>query len=58
MILENIGIQKIISRSKLHTLSPIKFDTNFVKYIVLAAAYDLEWQEAYNVAKASNPAQI
>jgi hypothetical protein len=53
-MLEDIGVQTIISGLQLHTVPLIKFDINLVNYIVLAAANDLEWQEAYNIAKDSN----
>jgi hypothetical protein len=55
MMLENIGVWTIISGSKLHAVPPIKFNIDLVKYIVLAAADDPEWQEAYNAIKDGNP---
>jgi hypothetical protein len=54
-MLESIGMRTVSSGSKLHTVPPIKFNTNLMECVVTAAIEDQEWQDAYNVAKDSNP---
>jgi hypothetical protein len=52
--LEGIGMQTVISGSKLHTVPPIKFNADLMECIVTAATEDQEWQDAYNAAKDGN----
>jgi hypothetical protein len=54
-MLEGIGMQTVISGSKLHAVPPIKFNVDLMEGVVTATTEDQEWQDAYNVAKDSNP---
>jgi hypothetical protein len=55
IMLEGIGMQTVISGSKLHIVPPIKFNTTLNKCIVMATIEDQEWQDAYNTVKDNNP---
>jgi hypothetical protein len=45
----------IISGSKLHAVSPIKFNADLMERVVMAAMEDQEWHEAYHAVMDSNP---
>jgi hypothetical protein len=55
IILEGIRMPTLISGSKLHPVSPIKFNADFIEGVVTAATEDHEWQEAYNAGRSCNP---
>jgi hypothetical protein len=54
-LLEGIGMQTVISGSKLHAVPPINFNVDLIERVVTAATEDQEWQDTYNVAKNGNP---
>jgi hypothetical protein len=55
IMLEHIGICTVISRSKLQAIPPIKFNSDMMEWVVMAAMNDQECHEAYNVAREGNP---
>jgi hypothetical protein len=48
-------MQTVISGSKLHIVTLIKFNVDLMECVVTAATEDQEWQDAYNAVKNSNP---
>jgi hypothetical protein len=55
IMLEDIGVQIVISGLKLHAVPPIKLNTDLMEHVVRAAKNDQEYQEAENMVKDSNP---
>jgi hypothetical protein len=54
MMLDNIRVWIVISRSNIYVLPTNKLDINLVKCMVLAASNDPELQEANNMSKDHN----
>jgi hypothetical protein len=55
IMLDGIGIQTVISESKLHGVLPNKFNADVIEHVVTAATEYQESQEAYNAVADGNP---
>jgi hypothetical protein len=55
IMLDGIRLRTVISGSKLHSVSLIKFNADLMEHIVTAAIEDQEWHDAYNAVKDDNP---
>jgi hypothetical protein len=58
IMVQGIGMRTVISGSKLHAGSLIKFNADLIERVVMAATEDQEWQEAYIVVGMAILAQI
>jgi hypothetical protein len=55
IILEDIRMRIVSSRTKPHAVTPIKFTVDLIECVVTAATEDQEWQDAYNTGMDSIP---